>query len=101
MNLYGIGVFVLVFAILVFFHELGHFLFAKLFKMHVEEFALGIGPRIVRLWNDGQTDYTIRALPLGGFVRVAGMEIEDAAMPGTGAEVKDETPKPSADPNGF
>jgi regulator of sigma E protease len=104
MNLYGIGVFVLVFAILVFFHELGHFLFAKLFKMRVEEFALGIGPRLIRVWNDGQTDYTIRALPLGGFVRVAGMEIEDAAMPGTGAEKVNELPdepRPAPDPNGF
>jgi regulator of sigma E protease len=72
------GVFVLVFAILVFFHELGHFLLAKLFRMRVEEFALGMGPRVVRLFSDGETDYTIRAIPLGGFVRIAGMEVEDA-----------------------
>jgi regulator of sigma E protease len=103
--MYGIGIFVLVFAILVFFHELGHFLFAKMFRMRVEEFALGIGPRIWRVWNDGQTDYTIRALPLGGFVRVAGMEIEDAAVPGTGAQAPENLDgpghTPSSDPNGF
>jgi regulator of sigma E protease len=71
--------FVLVLGVLVFFHELGHFLFAKLFKMHVEEFAFGFGKKLVRLGFDGQTEYTIRALPLGGFVRIRGMEIEDAA----------------------
>lgn len=70
--------FVLIFAILVFFHELGHFLFAKLFKMRVEEFALGMGRPKLRLFSDGETEYTLRAIPLGGFVRIAGMEIEDS-----------------------
>lgn len=71
--------FILILGILVFFHELGHFSVAKFFKMRVEEFAIGFGPRMVRLGFDGETEYTIRWLPLGGFVRIAGMEIEDAA----------------------
>lgn len=70
---------IIVFTALVLFHELGHFLFAKLFKMRVEEFALGFGKPKFRVGYDGQTEYTIRPLPIGGFVRIAGMEIEDAA----------------------
>jgi len=73
-----LGTYLVIFAILVFFHELGHFLIAKAFRMRVEEFAFGFGPRVVRVANDGETDYTIRAIPLGGFVRIAGMEVEDA-----------------------
>jgi regulator of sigma E protease len=47
--------------------------------MKVEEFAIGFGPRLLRVYHDGETEYNIRALPLGGFVRIKGMEIEDAA----------------------
>src|SRR5579859_7512192 len=75
----GILTTILVIGILVFFHELGHFLFAKLFRMKVEDFSLGFGPRIIRLFHDGQTEYNLRWLPIGGFVRIAGMEIEDEA----------------------
>jgi len=75
----GILTTILVIGILVFFHELGHFLFAKLFRMKVEDFSLGFGPRIVRLFHDGQTEYNLRWLPIGGFVRISGMEIEDEA----------------------
>lgn len=70
--------FIVILAVLVFFHELGHFGAAKLFKMRVEEFALGFGKRLLRVGYDGQTEYNLRAVPLGGFVRIAGMEIEDA-----------------------
>ncbi len=69
--------FILILGVLVFFHELGHFGVAKFFKMRVEEFAFGFGKRLFRVAFDGQTEYTVRALPLGGFVRIAGMEIED------------------------
>lgn len=85
--------FVLIFATLVFFHELGHFLFAKLFKMRVEEFALGMGRPKLRLFSDGETEYTLRAFPLGGFVRIAGMEIEDSYESRfTGTEKQDNHP---------
>ncbi|MCX7993776.1 MAG: M50 family metallopeptidase [Fimbriimonadales bacterium] len=68
--IYLFGVFVLLVAV----HELGHLWAARQFKMKIEEFAIGIGPVLARLWRgrDGTT-YTIRALPLGGFVKIAGM----------------------------
>jgi len=57
----------------VFFHEAGHFLTARLCGIGVEEFALGFGPVLwKRRW--GATLYTLRALPFGGFARIAGME---------------------------
>ena len=82
MTLYGLLILVIVFTVLIFFHELGHFLAAKMFRMKVEEFGFGLPfvfPQFkIRLFYDGETEYTIRALPIGGFVRIAGMEIEDA-----------------------
>lgn len=68
--------FLVVFAILVIFHELGHFLAAKAFKMPVEEFAVGFGKKLAVLFRSGGTEYTVRAIPAGGFVRIAGMEFE-------------------------
>lgn len=59
---------------LVFFHELGHFTVAKLLKMKVDEFAFGFGPKWIRLMKLGDTEYTIHPIPLGGFVKLAGME---------------------------
>ncbi|MDX1933371.1 MAG: M50 family metallopeptidase [Capsulimonadales bacterium] len=76
-SIYFVLVFLLILGILVFFHELGHFLAAKMLGMRVLEFAFNMGPRVVRLYHDGETEYTIRAIPLGGFVRIAGMEVED------------------------
>ncbi len=93
MSIYGVLTFILVLAVLVFFHELGHFLFAKLFRMKVEEFAIGFGPRLLRVYHDGETEYNLRALPLGGFVRIKGMEIEDATERRlTGADAKTTDP---------
>lgn len=65
--------FVVVFGTIVFFHELGHFTVAKLAGIRVYEFALGFGPALVRK-KRGETLYSIRALPLGGFVKMAGMD---------------------------
>jgi regulator of sigma E protease len=76
-RLMTIATFLVLLAILIFFHELGHFLAAKLFRMRVEEFALGFGKRLVRVGFDGETEYNVRAIPLGGFVRIAGMEVEE------------------------
>ncbi len=61
---------------LVFFHELGHFIVAKLFGVKVLKFSLGFGPRVIG-FRKGETDYQIAALPLGGFVRMAGESPED------------------------
>jgi regulator of sigma E protease len=58
--------------ILVLVHELGHFLFAKLFGMRVERFSIGFPPRLFGI-RIGETDYCISALPLGGYVKIAGM----------------------------
>ena len=62
---------ILVLGILVFVHELGHFLVAKYFGVGVLEFALGFGRVLTRV-QFGETTYTIRMIPLGGFVRMAG-----------------------------
>jgi len=61
----------LVLAIIVVIHELGHFLVAKLFKIRVETFSVGFGPRLVG-FRRGETDYRISAFPLGGYVKMAG-----------------------------
>ncbi len=63
--------FIIVFGSLVFFHELGHFIFAKRAGILVREFAIGMGPKIFGM-TKGETLYTIRLLPLGGYVRMAG-----------------------------
>lgn len=59
-------------AALIFIHELGHFLAARLMGVGVEEFGLGFPPRLVKLFHWKGTDYTINWIPLGGFVRLAG-----------------------------
>lgn len=74
---------IFVFGVLVTVHELGHFITAKLTGMRVDEFAIGFGPKIYQT-KDGETLYTLRAIPLGGFNRIAGMEpaeIEGEADP--------------------
>ena len=58
--------------ILVFVHEMGHFLFAKLFKMRVDRFSIGFPPKLVGK-QIGETEYVIGATPLGGYVKIAGM----------------------------
>lgn len=63
--------FLIVLSILVFVHELGHFLFSKLFKVRVDEFAIGFPPRIFS-FKKGETEYAINALPLGGYVKIHG-----------------------------
>ena len=70
--------FILILGITIFIHELGHFLFAKQAKVHVYEFALGMGPKLhsFKRKND-ETMYTIRLFPIGGFVSMAGEETED------------------------
>lgn len=71
--------FIVILGVLVMIHELGHFLTARLFKVRVEEFGLGFPPRVypsrakvARLREAGKTVYSLNALPLGGFVRLAG-----------------------------
>jgi membrane-associated protease RseP (regulator of RpoE activity) len=68
----GILIFVLSIVLVIVVHEAGHFVFAKAFGMKVEEFFFGFGPR---LWSTrrGETEYGVKAIPLGGYVRIAGM----------------------------
>ena len=68
----GILTFILVFGIVVVVHEFGHFYFAKKSGILVREFAIGMGPKIFAHTGKDGTAYTIRILPLGGYVRMAG-----------------------------
>lgn len=74
---------IIIFTVLVAVHEWGHMWMAKRFGMKVEEFAIGMGPILVRLYRgrDG-TLYTLRALPIGGFVRIPGMTPDEAHVEG-------------------
>src|SRR5258708_3544938 len=64
-------------------HEFGHFLVAKLFRIRVETFSVGFGPRLIgRKW--GTTDYRVSAIPLGGYVKLGGDE-SNAPIEGEGA----------------
>lgn len=71
--------FILVFGLIVFFHELGHFIFAKRAGILVREFAIGMGPKIFGM-TKGETLYTIRLLPLGGYVRMAGQDFDQIEL---------------------
>lgn len=68
----GFITFIIIFGILVLIHELGHFYFAKRAGILVREFAIGMGPKLFAHQGKDGTFYTLRALPLGGYVRMAG-----------------------------
>ncbi|KEK25748.1 RIP metalloprotease RseP [Bacillus gaemokensis] len=75
--------FILIFGALVFFHELGHLYFAKRAGILCREFAIGFGPKIFS-FEKNETIYTVRLLPLGGYVRMAGEDAETVELkPGT------------------
>lgn len=65
--------FVLLLTPLVFVHELGHFLFAKLFRVRVDIFSIGFGPKIFSQ-KKGETEYCVSAIPLGGYVKLYGQD---------------------------
>lgn len=70
--------FVLILGIIILVHEFGHFIFAKKFGVYVYEFAIGMGPKIwSKKGKDGETEYSIRAIPIGGFVSLAGEDGDD------------------------
>lgn len=70
--------FILILGVTVTIHEFGHFIFAKKAGVYVYEFSIGMGPRIIK-WKrkNDETEYSIRLLPIGGFVQMAGEEVED------------------------
>ena len=66
---------VLVFGVIINLHELGHFFFARLFGVRVNEFSFGMGPKLLG-WGKGETSYSIRLFPIGGFVAMEGEDEE-------------------------
>ena len=72
---------ILFFGLIIFIHELGHFIFAKLFKVKVNEFALGMGPTLIKK-KKNDTTYALRLFPIGGFVAMEG-EDEDSEVEGS------------------
>ena len=70
---------VLFFGFIIFFHELGHFLLAKASGIRVNEFALGMGPKLFG-FRKGETQYSLRLLPIGGYCAMEG-EDEDSGDP--------------------
>lgn len=67
---------ILSFGFLIFIHELGHFLFAKKFGVAITEFSLGMGPKILSKTGKDGVDYSLRLLPIGGFVAMEGEDEE-------------------------
>ncbi|MEX2584408.1 MAG: RIP metalloprotease RseP [Gemmatimonadota bacterium] len=82
--------FLVVIGVLIFVHELGHLLAAKAVDIEVPRFSIGFGPRIAG-FTRGETEYVIAALPLGGYVRMAGMEDTSALE---GGEDYEHVPSP-------
>jgi regulator of sigma E protease len=74
-------IFLLVLAVLIFVHELGHFLFARLNKIRVDEFKIGFGPRILS-WGKGETKYGLNLVPFGGYVKIHGENPDDESISG-------------------
>ncbi len=85
---------VLVFGLIVVIHEWGHFIVAKLTGVQVNEFAIGMGPKLFG-WGKGETKYSMRLLPIGGY---CAMEGEDAAG---GGQVNPDTPTVTDNPRAF
>jgi len=76
-----IVLFLIILAALVFVHELGHFVTAKLFGIRVDEFAIGFPPRVFG-WKRGETQYSLNMIPLGGFVKIFGEDPDDESISG-------------------
>ena len=76
--IWNIVVLLLMLTLLIFVHEFGHFITAKLSGVHVYEYALGMGPKVLeKKKKNDPTEYTLRALPIGGYCQMAGEEGED------------------------
>ena len=71
-----IAIVVLIFSILVIAHEFGHFILAKASGMRVDEFAIGFGKRLFA-WKRGETLYTVNLIPIGGYNKIYGMDVEE------------------------
>lgn len=74
-------IFLLVLAVLIFVHELGHFLFARMNGIRVDEFKIGFGPRLIS-WGKGETKYGLNLIPFGGYVKIHGENPDDESING-------------------
>jgi regulator of sigma E protease len=83
----------LVLGVMILVHEWGHFIAARIFAVRVDVFSIGFGPRLFG-WKRGATDYRVSALPLGGYVRMAGQDpseidsLKSTALPGNARDEK-------------
>ena len=73
-------IFIIILGAIIFIHESGHFLFAKLTGIYVHEFALGMGPKLIS-HKGKETTYSLRLIPIGGFCQLAGEEGEEENIP--------------------
>jgi len=97
--LFGVA---LVLGVMILVHEWGHFIAARIFGVRVDVFSIGFGPRLFG-WKHGATDYRVSALPLGGYVRMAGQdpsEIDSARSTAIHGKEKDENPQVQATAKG-
>ena len=70
--------FILILGIVVLIHEFGHFIFAKKAGIYVYEFSIGMGPQLFKFHRkNDETEYSIRLLPIGGYVQMAGEDMEE------------------------
>ena len=74
----GIIVALILFSVIIIFHELGHFLLAKKNGIGVTEFALGMGPNLFSI-KKGETEYCLKALPIGGLCAMVGEDTDDVS----------------------
>lgn len=72
----NILLFIIILGAIVFVHEFGHFIFAKMTGVYVYEFAIGMGPKLFSK-KGKETEYTLRAIPIGGFCQMAGEDLDD------------------------
>ena len=72
----NILLFILILGFIIFVHEFGHFTWAKICGVYVYEFALGMGPKLFS-FKGKETEYSLRAIPIGGFCQLAGEDVED------------------------
>ncbi|WP_054690787.1 site-2 protease family protein [Fructilactobacillus florum] len=79
--------FIIVFGILVFVHEFGHFIVAKRAGLMVREFSIGMGPKLF-FYHYHQTTYTLRLLPIGGYVLLAGNDDDEVNQIKPGTDVR-------------
>ncbi len=79
-NLEYVITLLVVLSILVVAHEWGHFIVARIFGVRVDDFSIGFGKRLVRLGKRGDTEYNLRMLPFGGFVKIAGMAADEEPL---------------------